>query len=171
MYRIITIKKIRIFLALSFLFFLITSLGYSFYLYSRATTITKLTANPTVDASGKVDFKVEIEKKKNLVKISGWAINQGEAFKEALSKYVLFSLEDNSFYELRTWPFSSKRVVEFYDYSEETLENFQYDYAGMSAVVNKKQLKTKGEYKIYILFDNGITKRFFDSGSVIVVED
>ena len=169
--RITNIKKIRIFITLSVLFFLIISLGYSFYLYSRATTVTKLTEIPTVETSGNVDFRVEIEKKKNLFKITGWAIIQGEAFKEALSKYVLFSLKDNSFYEVRTWPFSSKRVVEFYDYSEETLENFQYDYAGMSAVVNNKQLKTKGEYKIYILFDNGITKRFFDSGSVIVVED
>lgn len=164
-------KKIRKYAVLSFLFFIVSSLGYSLYLYSRASTVSLLNDVPPVESNGNIEFRVDTDSKKNLVKISGWSIIQGERFKEALSKYVIFSLNDNSFYEVRTWPFSSKRVVDFYHYSEDVLEKFQYNYAGMNAVLNKKQLKTKGEYRIFIMFNNGITKKFFDSGVSIFIED
>lgn len=170
--RITNKSKLRKYMLLGFLFFLVTSLGYAFYLYSRATTVEKLAVFPTIETSGNIEYIVEVDNtKKKLVKISGWSIIQGEPFNESLSKYILFSIKDKNFYEVRTWTFSSKNVIDYYHYSEDILEKFHYNYAGMCAVVNKKHLKAKGEYRIYILFDNGISKRFFDSGSSIFVED
>ena len=166
-------SKNRKLVTICFLFFLTVSIIYAFYLYSRAATIDKVTDDLNIQTSENIDFKIEIDdSKKDLVKITGWAYIDGEIIKEALSKYVLWSAEDKSFYEVRTWNFDSREVVDTYNYTEETLEKFHYNYAGISAVVNKKQLKPhKGEYKIFIFLDNGNTKRFFDSGVSFSIEE
>lgn len=165
--------KEKVILLLSILFAFTLAFFYGYYLYSRALVTSEIVIENPLSEKGDIEFSIEkTEKKGNLLHIEGWAIKPGELFKEALSQYVLLNEKSGTFYRVRTWTFERLDIGQKYtpNYTD-YLYNFDHDFAGMSAVVNLNKLKDKGNYKILVYFDNGITQRIFDSGMSFNVGD
>lgn len=163
-------QKFILFISITLIFFI--SFIYGYYLYSRALITEESSSIYAESDQGDIKFDIEkIEKKDSLIHVQGWAIKPGELFKEALSQYILYLEESGKFFKLRTWTYERLDIGQLYNPNyTDYLYNFDHDFAGMSAVINTRKL-IPGIYRVFILFDNGNTQRFFDSGRTIKIEE
>lgn len=120
-----------------------------------------------------IKFEIEkIERKKNLLHISGWAIKPGELFRNSSSE-ILIKSPDGLIRKSRTFTYERSDVGEIFspNHDPNPLSNYDHDFAGLSTVLDLTEFHGNGPFKIILHFDNGITNEYIDTNKIFYISD
>ena len=134
-----------------------------YYDYSKVELIN----NEDYSFSSEVVFNldsIENNKEDGFVTIKGWILKKNHNLETYQNYTVLKNIETNEMFKINT--VLEKRP----DVTESFNDSYNYDNSGFYSKVNKKYIKSKGEYEIYMLYLSDDNKILVPTNSYITIE-